>query len=71
MEEKFENDLEMIDYQEDVVWAQNYINDWVAKQTDGHIWEFIKNLSPTSTATIVSTETLIFVVRLCVSLPNK
>lgn len=55
MQDKFHYELEFIDYQTDVEWARKYINDWVANQTEGQITEHIRDLSPYSTGTLVST----------------
>lgn len=54
MEVKFKNEFELMDYQTDVDWAQKYINDWIAKQTEGHITDLIQGLSPFTKATLVS-----------------
>lgn len=59
MEEKFDVELELIDYMNKG--AQNYINNWVKNKTGGQISNFVKDLSPDSTATMVSIETIIII----------
>lgn len=57
MEEKFDNDVELIDFErESAHWARNYVNNWVESKTDGQIKDVLQELSPSSTATLVSIE---------------
>lgn len=53
--ENLKEETELIDYQTNVERAKNYINNWVANVTEGQITNFVKDLSPDSTLTLVST----------------
>lgn len=55
MKDRFKEELELLDLDNKLTTA-SYIKQWVEKQTDGQITDLFTDISPLSTAALVSTE---------------